>query len=436
MANPDANSSGQEAEISRMLEPHGKEELIRFFNVFADELDRRPYALDANLTEGRIRSIIAGNLTEEAMQFAENYQRLRDESIRINPAVQHLSEEYEIPAEELDIGSLSELLVLLYEYELEDKLTAIIAGTDIRKYRWNRRFEIDQSIDLEQISNKLNQFHEKWNSREETGPIRIVSEAETENSSILRLFSEKQSGSTRYSTFEFRKDSENLKKVQIPTEPEVGEVDVYELKSLRLALDPKVNKTTITLNGSRYGWKRLLNPFFEFVFGVEDFYEKMEPHRPDKAEDIESDLDKGVEEDIASGEGNPLDSARKVVENRRSAAKSEIDSMNLPPSQKQNLKDCVDTITVSGSDIQDDQSIGADEFRLIGELPQLFRSVDIESGFRDMLSKADSEKRSFVIQVNSKDFKLKNGRWKKLDPGSIGDTERQALEIFFKEGSS
>lgn len=424
-----------DSKLAKKLKSIEKSNLIRLFNTFAEEIDPEKFdgepvqAFDEESVKDRddFVRIIASDLPDQARRFLQDYETLKENNIQTKPAIQYLSQEGLLPAEKLGFRSRIDLLLGLYEQGLVNQIDEIAAGIDIRKNEWKRTFTLDTELDVQGVEKGLKTFHQNWNQDEDDPvPVRAICESKTENELILKLYQEKQSGSTSVKTFDFRLSSEP----EIPAHPKPERVPIYELKELRFSVKIKDNQTEIVFADSKSTWNTTLNAFFDSVFGVEEVADKLERYSAEEAEEFEEELESSVEED-SEEEKDPLASARSQIEERQKEILPKIDGLSIPDEEKVELKECIQSIQIGGSDIADDPSIATDEFRLVGELQSLFDSVDISTGFKDILEKADPDKRAFVIKVNGKSLALRDGQWQKLDPGSLGDTERQALEYFF-----
>lgn len=423
---PDALEFNQD--IYNTFKGQNKDFLIRFFNHFVDNIEdvERGFSEDTKKTAGDLSKIIATDLVAEAEEFLQKYRTISDEGIRINPATQYLAENYDIPPDELECSSVFDLLLIIYEQDLIENLDDLIVGINLRRNAWKRSYTVDEQVELDGLVECLDKFHEDWNNddgEDDIVPIRIFLERTKGNSATLQIHREKQSGSNIYPTFSFRKNPENN---GIPAKPEISREEVFDLKSMRFRVESKPSHGKIIFTDDITGWRRLLDQLFDDVFGISEVSTKIRPKRDEEVEEVESQFEMGIESD-----DDPLEAAQKTIQGRKESAKSEVDKKGLPPSKADKLKEIIDTVEICGSDIEDDPSINTSSFRLVGELPEVFKAVDIEAGFKDMLETADPDKRSFVIRVNTKAVALENGRWRKLDPGSLGDMERQALETLF-----
>lgn len=426
----DPESLDYDQEIIDELDSLGKDLLIRFFNHFADDLDTHKLADDTHVSAEDIRKIIAADLVEQTIQFLDRYQRLKDDNVQLGPATQYLAERFDIPPEKLEFTSLYDLLITLYEYDLADQVNEIAAGIDIRQNAWKRAFILEQSLNFTDFERRIDNFYEMWHGKKELIPIRVICENKGEETATLQIHREKQTGSNTVPTFGFRKEDtkSQYETENYPIKPEVDEVEIYELKSIRLHLETTDDESRFIFTEAIAGWDRTLNDFFEAVFNIDTFTSKIQQRTSGGVESLESDFESSIKSDE-----DPLETAREKIQHRRDEAKKEVEKKGLPPAKTQEVKDCIETIEIGGSDIEDDPSIATNTFRLVGDLPELFKSVDIETGFKDMVATADPDKRNFVIRVKNKAVGLENGRWKKLEAGSLGDNERQSLEIFFQE---
>ena len=159
---------------------------------------------------------------------------------------------------------------------------------------------------------------------------------------------------------------------------------------------------------------------------IDDFFDEVDEVRSEVADNIEENMVEAMDEG-----GDPVETARDTISSRKEEAEDEVDELDVPDNRKEDLKERINSISISGSEITGDQSIETQEFRLIAGLEGLFDSVDIEDGFKDLIEKADSDKQSFVLTVDERPVELNNGKWSKLGVGQLRDLDRRALEIFF-----
>jgi hypothetical protein len=415
------NELEYDEELYSKLQPRDGDLLRRFFNVHVENLDHRPIAEDANFTEDELCKIVAAELEDEITTYLDRYEKLKDQKVRRVPAVDYLAEHYDIEQESLDIDTRHELLLLLYEENMIDQLEELIIRSRIKSYSAKRTYTLDRNLDFDTLEQSLEQFHREWNlEQEDPNVILVDKEFESENLVVLKIY---QESSMKYpKTFRFREDEED----EIPTTPELTSIKYQQLKTIRFQLEDTEGGTELVFTESFNRWRKTLDEFFESVFDVSDFREEVEKASSPVAEDIEQEIADSIEQ----GE-DPVERARNTIDEKREEAETRVDDLDVPDSRKQEFRDRIGTIEISGSEIVDDQSIETQEFRLIAGLEGLFNSVDIEEGFRDMLEKAESEKQSFVITISGRPVQFSDGSWNKIGAGSLPDKDQRALQIFF-----
>jgi len=415
------NELEYDEELYSKLQPRNGDLLRRFFNVHVDNLDHRPIAEDANFTKDDLCKIVAAELEDKITTYLERYEKLKDQKVRTVPAVDYLAEHYDIDNENLDIDTRYELLLLLYEEELTQQLDELIIRSRIKSYSAKRTYVLDRELDFDNLDQNLEQFHREWNlEQEDPNVILVDKEFESENLVVLRIY---QESSMQYpKTFNFREEEED----EIPAVPDLTSIKYQQLKNIRFQLEDTDEGTELVFTKSFNRWRRTLDQFFESVFGVADFREKVEKASSPVAEDIEREIVDSIEEG-----DDPVARARSTIDEKREEAESRVGDLDIPDSSKEEFRNRIGTIEISGSEIVDDQSIETQEFRLIAGLEGLFNSVDIEEGFRDMLEKAESEKQSFVITISGRPVQFSDGSWNKIGAGSLPDKDQRALEIFF-----
>jgi molybdopterin-guanine dinucleotide biosynthesis protein A len=175
-------------ELYESLQSRNKDVLHRFFNYYADQIDERPVERSAH-TQDQLCKIIAAKLEEEITDFLEQHNRLVEESVRVDPALDFLAEHYDIDPEHLDAGNRYELLLLLYETDLVENLNELGIRSRIRSYSATRAYVLAESLGFDDLPQRLQQFHSEWN-KEQDDPeaILVDKEFETENIAVLKIY--------------------------------------------------------------------------------------------------------------------------------------------------------------------------------------------------------------------------------------------------------
>jgi len=410
-------------ELYTTLDPRDKEVLYRLFNVHADQVDHRPITKGA-FTQDELRKILASKLEEETRAFLDRYQELADEGVRTDPAVEYIAEHYNIADEDLDIENRYELLLLLYEEDLLEQLDELLIRAKIRSYSATRTYIFEDELEFSELGDKISSFHQKWN-KEQDDPKAVLVDVEFEREQLVVIKVYQEVSPQYQNTFEFCLEDD----AEIPQKPELTQVHYQQLKTIRFQLEQRDGETEIVFTEPFNRWRTTLNTFFDFVFDVEDFLDEIQERKSEAAEEIEQELIDSVED-----QDDPVERTREKIDELRSNAESRIDDLDLPEDRKDDLKNRINTIEISGSEIVDDQSIETQEFRLIATLEGLFDSVDgIEEGFREMIKQAEEDNQAFVLTINDRPVQFSNGTWKGLGPGSMPDRDRRALELFFSD---
>jgi len=410
-------------ELYTTLDPRDKEILYRLFNFYAGRLDHRPITRDT-FTQDELRKIVASKLQEETRAFLDRYQKLADESVRTDPAVEYIAEHYDVDEDSLDIENRYELLLLLYEEDLLDQLDELLIRAKIRSYSATRTYVLEEELEVTRLDDEIPSFHHKWNKEQEDPKAVLVDvEFEREQLAVLKIY---QEVNPQYQdTFAFRLEDED----EIPQQPELTQVSYQQLKTIRFQLEQRDGETEIVFTKPLNRWRTTLNTFFDFVFDVDEFINSIHERKSEAAEEIEQEIIDSVE-----AQDDPVERTREKIDELRDNAEQRIDNLDLPEARKDDLKDRISTIEISGSEILDDQSINTQEFRLIATLEGLFDSVDgIEEGFREMIKQAEEDNQAFVITINDRPVQFSNGTWKGLGPGSMPDRDRRTLELFFSD---
>lgn len=395
--------------------------VVRLYNAFAAGTDNRKMSRGAH-TQEEFRKIIASEFQDQLREFFDYYEELDRENVGTQAAIDYLNNNYELDREDLDIENRYQLLVLLYETGIVDNISELVDRTSIRPYRTRRSFTFEQSIDISEVEHKLSQFHNYWNiERKEVRPLRIEIQDRDDGYLLLRL--NQEFGEKKIDVFEFREGSDDL-----PAVPDVTRVGLWPLKNMRFEIETEGDMSNITFTDSLTGWQRTLDSLFYRVFGIDEITNKISEKRFDAVKELE--------EEIASGIGEAKDPVQFIQDNvneRRSKALDRVDKKNLPDTQKEELKEKIESIELSGGDILDDQSTSTEEFRMVAfSLEDLFSAVDgSQEVFQDYLSKADRENQAFVLTIENRPVQVKDGNW---DPqGRISELNEKALKIFFDQ---
>lgn len=413
-------------ELVNALSGRHKQTLHRLFHAFRDS-EERDHEVGAYTTEGW-KKVLVHEYPDGVRQFLDAYGRIREESVRREPVIEHLAEQYDIPSEELDIDRLPELVALLMDYELLERLDEIIIAAKFRPSAITGTYVLDHELPVNDLEDRLETFHEKWNTsveEEETKRSkRIDVEFESNQTVALQIYKESTMSTARY--FSFRKqDSEER-----PAIPEIDEFPYRQLKRIRLLLVARDGETRLVFTKDLNGWKNSLRTIFSEVFDVDNIVSKMSSPASDVVANVEETATGDVSDDV-----DPLSETQSYIDDRCEIAKSEVESLPIPESDKEKLKDHLDSVNISGTEVDGDQSIAMRELRIISQsdIAELFASVDIEDGFRDLLRKANEEKLGFVLDVDGVPVECINGEWGRAGPGGLPDSIRRALQVFFDE---
>lgn len=413
-------------ELVDALSGRHKETLHRLFHAVRDP-DRRHYEIGQFTTE-EWRKVVVDTYPDGVRQFLDAYEQIRDESVRREPVIEHLAEQYDIPSEELDIDRLPELVAVLMDHELLEKLDEIIVAAKFRPSAVTGTYVIDQELSIHNLEERLDIFHEEWNTSVGEGKTkrskRIDVEFESDETVALQIYQESTESTARY--FSFRKQDSGER----PAKPEIAEFPYRQLKRLRLLLVARDGETRLIFTKDLNGWKNPLRTIFSEVFDVDNVVSKMSTPASNVVANVEETAAGDVPDDA-----DPLTETQSYIDDRCEVAKSEVESLSIPDSDKEILKDHLDSIRISGTEVDGDQSISMRELRIISQsdIAELFASVDIEDGFRDLLRKADEEKLGFVLDVDGVPVECINGEWGRAGPGGLPDSIRRALQVFFDE---
>jgi hypothetical protein len=167
MGLPTPNQVEYHEDLFEELENRDKDLLARFFNHNAEEKGYRLLDGDA-LTQEKLRKYVAGLMEEEIREFLDQYEQLAKSGVRTDPAIDYLSEHYDIQNEELDVDTRYQLLLLLYEEDLTDQLDELIVRSRIRSYSATRGYMLDEGLTFNDLEAGVEEFHRLWNREQET----------------------------------------------------------------------------------------------------------------------------------------------------------------------------------------------------------------------------------------------------------------------------
>lgn len=425
MTVPSPSKIEADPDLMRSLENQDKATLYRLFQAFrnANEID---YEIGAFSTDGW-RKIVSHEFPDGVREFLDAYEQLREENVRKTPVIEHLAEHYEIDSDELNVDRLPELVAVIIDEGLLDRLDEIIIAAKFRPSAVTGTFHLDEPVPLDDLEARIEAFHESWNTSDDDGlkkAKRIDIEYQSEQLAALHLYRESSTSTARY--FEFRENGTQSR----PSRPEIGEFEYRQLKDIRFLIASHEDRTRLIFTKNLNGWHQSLRSVFSEIFGVDDITSKMSTHTSDVVKDVEETAVSEIDKDT-----DPIAEAQSYIDTRCEAAKSQVEDLGVPSAQKDILNDHLSSISITGTDVEEDQSIATRELRIISQtdLAEMFASVDIEDGFRDLLRKANEENLAFVLDVNGVPVECRNGSWSRAGPGQLPDSVRQAMQLFFDE---
>lgn len=415
-----------DSELLDALAGRGRDTLYTLFEALHDS-NERGYEIGAFTTE-EWRHVIVHEYPTGTQKFIDAYEKLRKEGVRKAPVVEHLAQHYDIDSEKLDVDRLPELVAVLLDKGLLDQLDEIVIAAKFRPSAVTGTYTLDQEIPLEGLEEKIDDFHKSWNKGVEGNGVkkskRLDIEYNAEKIVTLRFYRESSETTARY--FGFRKDGDDPR----PKKPEIQNFHYRQLKHTRFLISNQDGETRLVFTKSLSGWKQSLRTVFSQVFGVDDVFSKMSKPSSEIAQDVEEAAGGDVDENV-----DPIAQTQSYIDTRCETAKDEIEDLGIPPQDKEVLKNHLDSVSITGTDVEEDQSIATRELRIISQtsLAEMFASVDIEDGFRDLLRKANEENLAFVLDVNGVPVECSNGSWSRAGPGQLPDSVRQAMQVFFNE---
>lgn len=283
-------------------------------------------------------------------------------------------------------------------------------------------YYIEKSLELKELKEKLDDFHEYWNKTEkELYPIRIEGEIE-DGEAVLEFFMEY--GNRSFEQFKFREDKEK----ELPAKPEPKRHSHNPLKKLRMAIRPEEEKTEVIFTDSYSGWKEPLQELFSFTYGITDIFDSLETPKSKVAEEIET-----TGKELYRESEDATNELSKDIQDKKEKAQERVEEKSWPESEQDDIKQRIESIRLAGPHISDDDNVQVDEFQMIAELVDFLETVDgMKTAFKDLVRKADEENMNLNLKIQNKPVKIKDGDWEAVGNTSLGRKNRRALEVFFE----
>jgi hypothetical protein len=400
--------------------------MCRVFNHFY-EFDAGSELAPGEYNRDGWRKYLAGTIPEGTRAWLETHEQLSTENVSKVHATTYLVDTYDVPEGRRDTDSVYELAILIHELGLEDDLTEIIVASRIRQNELKRTWTLDTELSLSDLTERINGFHGHWNDREDRDKAVLVKEELAgDSSAALHIYAEKGAGVSEIPTFGFRKTNEK----SMPATPELVTIPYRELKDIRLFIRAENGQTRIVFTSDHtLGWKGLLDGFFEFVFGVEHATSALEQETVTEAVELQDEASESVELD-----DEPIEQVGGLIDERSAAAIEAVEDSEYGDEQTQRLKQKLQSIELSGSEVEDDPGLGTEEFRLIGRnnLEEVFEQVDIEDSFLQFIERASDESLALVLSVDGRHVAARATGPQPVDGSRLGNDTQVALRYFFE----
>lgn len=412
--------------LFHQLEHRSSSVLCRVFNHYY-HTDESDYLDAAEFDQEGWRRLLSGEIPEETRSWLQTHMRLSEESVSRVHGAAYLNENYGVQEPKRDPDSLYEIAILLHELGFEDDLSEFIVSTRVRQNEMKRTWVLNQQVSLADISNKIESFHSDWNQREgREKAVLIEEELSGDGVVALQFYAEKGAGVTEKETFAFRENDRS----DIPTQPELSKVQYRDLKQIRVFLKVESDQTLIVFTQDySLGWNGILDGFFDHTFGVQDVTDVIEQQRVTDATELQEDANESLEL-----EDKPLEQVTGMIDNRSEAALEAVEESYHGPKRTEQIKQKLQTIELSGSEIEDDPNLGTEEFRLIGRtnLDEVFDQVDFEDSFLQFLQRASEESLALVLNVDGRHVAARETGPQAVDGSRLGAEAQLALEYFFE----
>lgn len=405
-----------DAALLDRIDSRSKEFANRLHEVFTGErLDKRAPIL---------RILLVDRFEDQVRTFVKDYEVLKERNINRRYAEEFLESEYDVPREDLDTDDRWELVLVIYEYGLEDELEKIMFQSELFAVKNEESYYLDESLDLDGVEAVVSGFMEEMNIEEQRlDPLRVDVES-GEETVFLQIY--REYGRKYRRVFEFRNRGEESP----PAEPSITGEQYYPLKNIGISIEAadEVTNITFTKDPASKGWRQEITELFDFLFDISEPFERLVQERSPIIETIQE----GAKE-AAESEEDTSEMLQEVIDETRGEQMEELEDEELPEEEQEELTTKYESIELVGYAITDDQSTSTDEFVIIANnLDNLFETIDgIETSFQDYLEKANEENIELVLQIGGERIRLHSGDWSPLS-GRISEENKEALQRFFQ----
>jgi len=410
-------------EVYSRLERRGKQILYDALSLFEDdEFDKSDYEIEG------LQRALSSEYADSTREWLDIYDRFDAENVGIDTTIRFLAEEYDVNFEEQAPESKFQLALRVLQEDLSSEVNHIVVGSRIRKVSSTKTYTFTGDLTLDGIEKAVTEFHQQWNSDDQTKAVRVKIEESGTDSVVLHITAERGIQPSQVRVFQFREVDES----EMPAEPEITTKTYRGVKSSRVYLDAKGQDATIVLTQGKQGWKQILNALFSHVFDIDDFVSELSTKQIEAAGQLEEDASEAIQES-----DDPIEQTRRLIRHHADQAKNRVQNADSLPSDKQeSVIECLETIEYDGSQVIDDASVAAEEFSLVGRegLEAIFDRVDqMRDSFLDILATADDDNAALVLSIDNRNVAVRSGDYRPTDSARLSDDAQLALKYFFDE---
>ena len=432
----DVDGENIDEEVQERLENRDRDFLYRLFQLVRDperdDLDQGREREPDCVGTPEWRQKLAATYSKEVRRIFDTYDKLDREKVKLEPAVEFLSEWSDIKPEKLQLDSLYDLVLLLKEEDLTD-IDRFISGSRMTEYKNRNRFVIDTSVALDDVGDSIETFHRQQPTATTEDPTtKVDMEFNDGDMAGFRVITQKNTDeeTVRFFAEDTSADEENAEPASNTGPPSIETVSFRPVKEIRLLLKPEdeSGQTRVVLTDSLPGWKIRLEALFKELFGVSELYQKVDPASSTVASNIEQEFTDNVGKD-----DDPVDVVQEAVEERAEEAESEVEEKDWPDEWKKDAKQLLDGMNVAGAHADQDAAISLRDFTLIGQgsLGSVLESVNLEEGVKDIMQSVNDENVTFVLNVDGTPVTPDDGQWSREGSGRLPRNKERALELFF-----
>lgn len=388
---------------------------------------------DFNDVEGRRKSDKVSfiiNKFKDTPKFKEFFDLLGTlEKVHVHKACRYLNEAYNLPADELrDIKRKTTLLILLYKYNLIDKIEEIrfVSGIDEYREKWRYILTITPKSNLfVNVKENLTAFYKKWNQKRINYLFAEVVSV-TNDSLMIRVFKESDRKIARQ--FKFRL-SNNKPQEMTPEEFSIKTTEYYPVSSKHINIK-KINENTfeIVFNFDPHKDVELVEKLFSAIFGNKIEIDQLIYSTPKFVEKI---VDTS-EELLNESKNESYDVFKQKIETMREEAIKKVNKLDIPPKKKEKVKVAIESINVLPPIITNADEKGIIDLKHLVN-PEVFpkdpRGRRILEEAYKIAAEVEKDKKMYPLFINRKLIVvLPSGTVKSR---RLSETDKYALKLFF-----